>query len=116
MDRADGVGSLTGSEPDHPAWTRLVDQLAWYDRKSVAAQRAFKRLKVIEVVIAAAIPVVAGLRWPPWVTAVLGAAVVVLEAVQQLYPVADELGAVPLDGRGAQAREVPVPLRRRPLH
>ena len=85
MDSADGVGSLTGSQPDHPAWTRLVDQLAWYDRKSVAAQRAFKRLKVIEVVLAAAIPVVAGLRWPTWVTAVLGAAVVVLEAVQQLY-------------------------------
>src|SRR3954447_19144788 len=68
MDRADGVGSLTVSEPDHPAWTRLVDQLAWYDRKSVPAQRAFKRLKVIEVVLAAAIPVVAGLRWPPRVT------------------------------------------------
>src|SRR4051794_4009520 len=82
---ADGRGALTGSQPDHPAWTRLVDQLAWYDRKSVASQRAFKRLKVIEVVLAAAIPVVAGLRWPTWVTAVLGAAVVVLEAVQQLY-------------------------------
>ena len=37
------------------------------------------------MVLAAAIPVVAGLRWPTWVTAVLGAAVVVLEAVQQLY-------------------------------
>ena len=82
---ADGGGALTGSQPDHPAWTRLVDQLAWYDRKSVAAQRAFKRLKVAELVIAAAVPVVAGVGWPAWITAVLGAAVVVLEAVQQLY-------------------------------
>jgi hypothetical protein len=85
MDGADGVGPLASSALDHPAWVRLVDQLAWYDRKSVAAQRAFKRLKVIEVIIAAAVPVVAGVRWPAWVTAILGAAVVVLEAVQQLY-------------------------------
>ena len=82
MGGADGVGPLAGSEP---AWARLVDQLAWYDRKSVAAQRAFKRLKVAELVIAAAVPVLAGTgRWPLLI-AVLGAAVVVLEAVQQLY-------------------------------
>src|SRR3954451_14731011 len=85
MDRADGVGSLTGSEPDHPAWERLVDQLSWYDRKSVAAQRAFTQVKVVELVVAAAVPVVAAVRGPLWVTAILGSAVVVLEAVQQLY-------------------------------
>src|SRR3954465_6079071 len=42
-------------------------------------------------------------------------AVVVLEAVRQWYRLADDLGAVPLHGRGAQAREIPVPLRRRAL-
>src|SRR3954464_10012253 len=42
-------------------------------------------------------------------------AVVVLEAVRQRYRLADELGAVPLHGRGAQAREIPVSLRRRAL-
>jgi hypothetical protein len=75
----------TGAGPDHPAWARLVDQLNWYDRKSVAAQRAFTRLKVVELIIAAAVPVVAGTGRPPWITASLGAAVVVLEAVQQLF-------------------------------
>lgn len=43
------------------------------------------RLKVVEIVVAAAIPVVAGMGGPALLTAALGAAVVVLEAVQQLY-------------------------------
>jgi len=85
MGGGDGVGPATGSGPDHPAWARLVDQLNWYDRKSVAAQRAFRRVKVSQVVIAAAVPVVAAVRGPAWITAVLGSAVVVIEAVQQLY-------------------------------
>jgi hypothetical protein len=62
-----------------------VDQLDWYDRKSVAAQRAFKRLKVLEIVVAAAISVVAGVSGPAVVTAALGSTVVVLETVQHLY-------------------------------
>ena len=80
-----GAGSLAGSGSEHPAWARLVDQLDWYDRKSAAAQRAFTRLKVLEIVVAAAIPVVAGMSGPAWLTAALGSTVVVLEAVQQLY-------------------------------
>ena len=75
----------TGARPEHPAWARLVDQLDWYDRKSTAAQRAFTRLKVVELIIAAAVPVVAGTGRSPWLTASLGAAVLVLEAVQQLF-------------------------------
>src|SRR3954471_18181088 len=88
MGGADGLGpvAVTGPDhPDHPAWARLVDQLGWYDRKSVAAQRAFRRVKIAQVVLAAGVPVVAAVRGPAWVTAVLGSAVVVLEAVQQLY-------------------------------
>ena len=79
------TGSRADSGLDHPAWARLVDQLDWYGRKSAAAQRAFLRLKVVEIVVAAAIPVVAGVGGPALLTAALGAAVVVLEAVQQLY-------------------------------
>ena len=85
MGGADGVGPPPGGGPDHPAWARLVDQLNWYDRKSVAAQRAFRRVKICQVVLAAAVPVVAAVRGPAWITAILGSAVVVLEAVQQLY-------------------------------
>src|SRR3954464_15259294 len=85
------------SDAGGPAWDRLVDQLDWYDRKSSDAQRAFKRVKVTELVIAAAIPVMAGTRASQIITAPLGGAVVLLhaaalggagvllEAVQQLY-------------------------------
>jgi hypothetical protein len=85
MGGGDGVGSLTDAGPQHPAWSRLVHQLNWYDRRSDAAQRAFKRVKVAQVMLAAAVPVLAAVQGPLWVTAVLGSAVVVLEAVQQLY-------------------------------
>lgn len=63
-------------------WARLEDQLGWYDSKSTAAQRAYKRLKVAELISASAIPVFASVSIP--LTAVLGAVVVVLEGVQHL--------------------------------
>jgi hypothetical protein len=81
----DGAGSLGGSASEHPAWARLVDQLDWYGRKSAPAQRAFIRLKVVEIVVAAAIPVVAGVGGPALLTAALGSTVVVLESLQHLY-------------------------------
>ena len=71
--------------PDHPAWARLTDQLDWYDRKSQSAQQSYKRFKVLELVMAAAIPVVAGFAPLAVPTAVLGAGIVVLEGVQHLY-------------------------------
>lgn len=71
--------------PTGPAWDRLEDQLDWYDRKSSAAQRAFKRIKLAEMVLAASIPVLSAAGPPAWVLGALGGAVVVLEGVQQLY-------------------------------
>ena len=67
-----------------PAWERLEDQVGWYDRKSQSAQRAFKRLKVLQLVAAAAVPVVAAAEASPWLTAAFGGVVLVLEGVQQL--------------------------------
>jgi Protein of unknown function (DUF4231) len=67
-----------------PAWERLEDQLGWYDRKSQSAQRAFKRLKVLQLVAAAAVPVVAAAEAAAWITAGFGGVVLVLEGVQQL--------------------------------
>src|SRR3954449_8528618 len=78
-----GTGARADPELDHPALTRLGGQLAWYSRKSSAAQRAFTRLKVVELVIAAAVPVVAAASGPPLLTAALAAVVVVLEGMQQ---------------------------------
>ncbi len=83
----DGVdgGPRAASGPDHPAWGRLEDQLEWYERRSGAARRAFTWVKVAQLVIGAAVPVVAGTDGPGELTAALGAAVVVLEALQQLF-------------------------------
>ncbi len=70
---------------ENPAWDRLEDQLGWYDRKSVAAQKAYKRVKLAQLVVGATVPVVAGLAVHPAVTATLAALVVVAEGAQQLY-------------------------------
>jgi hypothetical protein len=67
-----------------PAWARLEDQIAWYDRKSGHAQHWFKRLKVCQLVLAAAIPVAAGVSAPAWLVGGAGALIVVLEGLQQL--------------------------------
>lgn len=68
-----------------PAWNRLEDQLGWYDRKSVAAQRAYKRVKLGQLIVGAAVPVIAALQVSAAVTATLAALVVVAEGTQQLY-------------------------------
>jgi uncharacterized protein DUF4231 len=70
---------------DSPVWARLEDQIAWYDRKSQKNQRRFKQLKVCQIVVAAAIPVLAAVDGSPvWLLGGLGALIVVLEGLQQL--------------------------------
>lgn len=68
-----------------PAWERLEDQLGWYDRKSAACQQAYKRVKLSQLILGAAVPVAAGVELPAVVTATLAAFVVAAEGVQQLY-------------------------------
>ena len=68
-----------------PTWDRLEEQIGWYDRKSGDGQRWFKRIKLLQLVTAATIPVAAVLNAPNWVLGLLGSALVVLEGVQQLY-------------------------------
>jgi Protein of unknown function (DUF4231) len=68
-----------------PVWTRLEDQIAWYDRKSQKNQRRFKQLKVGQIVVAALIPVLAAIpHVSVWVLGALGALIVILEGLQQL--------------------------------
>jgi uncharacterized protein DUF4231 len=69
-----------------PIQERLEDQIAWYDRKSIASQRAFKRIKTIEILAAAAIPFFAALnfRYAMWVTGGLGMVITVLEGMLHL--------------------------------
>ena len=67
-----------------PARTRVRDQIEWYDRKSQLNQRWFKRLKICQIVTAAAIPVAASVSAPIWLAGAGGALIVVLEGLQQL--------------------------------
>jgi hypothetical protein len=69
---------------------RLETQIAWYDTKSLKAQRAFKWLRVTEIVAAASIPLLAGYVdvSRPNVTliiGVLGAGIAVIAGVLGLY-------------------------------
>jgi len=73
------------SSGESPAQVRVRDQIAWYDRKSQSNQRWFKRLKIAQIVTAAAIPVGAGIsEVPVWLVGGAGALIVVLEGLQQL--------------------------------
>ena len=72
------------SDRDSPAWARLEEQIAWYDRESTQSQRWFKGLKVVQIVTAAAIPVAAAGSAPLALLGAGGALIVVLEGLQQL--------------------------------
>ena len=67
-----------------PTWDRLDDQITWYDGKSQGVQRAYKSLKILQLVVAAAVPVLAVASATAWVTAAAGGLVLILEGVQQL--------------------------------
>jgi hypothetical protein len=72
---------------------RLKDQTNWYDKKSGDAQRAFKRIKVTEIVAAALIPFLGSLTvlFPclkghlPLASGGLGVLITILEGVLHLY-------------------------------
>ena len=69
-----------------PIMQRLEDQIDWYDRKSIANQRTYKQMKVVEILAAAIIPFLAALRNPNigMVTGALGVLVTVLEGMLHL--------------------------------
>jgi hypothetical protein len=72
---------------DDPIYQRLLDEQAWYSQKSRAARRAFKRIKVAEIVAAAVIPFLTGHTAFPGVTYViggLGVLITILEGVLHL--------------------------------
>jgi hypothetical protein len=74
-----------GAPPASPSWQRLEEQIAWYSRGARRNKRWYLRIKVVQIVSAAAIPVLAATDLPTWVAGGLGALIVVLESVQQLF-------------------------------
>ena len=73
------------NEETRPAWERLEDQLGWYERRSRHNKRWYQWLKVAQIVIAASIPVIAAAGASATAAGALGAVVVVLEGLQQLF-------------------------------
>ncbi len=69
---------------NNPTLTRLDEQIDWYDKKSMANQKYFKRCKIIEMISAASIPFTAGFSAPALLTASLGLLIVIIEGLQQL--------------------------------
>jgi hypothetical protein len=80
---------LTRVEPvraaDPPTWERLEQQISWYGRNARRNKRWYMCIKVVQIVAAAIIPVIAALGLSTWVAGGLGALVVVLESIQQLF-------------------------------
>ena len=72
-----------------PTLERLEDQINWYDRKSAQQKRYFNVLKIVTIVAAATIPLLTTVpmdaKLSQTITAALGAAIVVIEGIQQLY-------------------------------
>jgi hypothetical protein len=71
--------------PSSPSWQRLEEQIRWYSHGARRNKRSYLRIKVVQIVSAAAIPVLAATSLPTWVAGGLGALIVVLESVQQLF-------------------------------
>ncbi len=76
--------TTTANLHQHPTLRRLDEQIQWYDSKSTANQRWFKRLKVTVILAGALTPLAAGLSMPVWIPGTLGVIVVLVEAIQQL--------------------------------
>jgi hypothetical protein len=72
--------------PTDPIMERLEDQIAWYDRNSIANQKIYKRFKVIEIIAAATIPLLSMLTLPhvAYVIGGLGVIITVLEGLLHL--------------------------------
>lgn len=49
------------------AWTRLEEQVKWYDGKSAADKRAYAGLKIMQLIAAALVPVMASVHAAVWV-------------------------------------------------
>lgn len=71
--------------PPSASWHRLEEQISWYSRGARRNKRWYLRIKVVQIVSAAVIPVLAATSLPTWVAGGLGALIVVLESIQQLF-------------------------------
>lgn len=69
----------------NPTIQRLEEQISWYSRKSNTNKRFFHWLKIIEIVVAAFIPLLSGMSASAILTGSAGVSIVVLEGLQHLF-------------------------------
>lgn len=79
------VDVVAAPEQANPTLARLDEQLEWYDAAAGRSQRWYRSLKLLTLVLGAAIPVAAALGASAGVAGVLGGIVVVVEGAQQLF-------------------------------
>lgn len=74
--------------PEQYLEERLKEQIDWYDTKSIDAQKVYKRLQALEIILAASIPFLIGYVEKHWVfpffISLFGAAIVVLASLTKL--------------------------------
>jgi hypothetical protein len=67
---------------------RLENQIEWYDRKSGSNQRAYKRIKIVEIIAAAVIPFASAFNndfhYAGYITGALGVIITILEGLLHL--------------------------------
>jgi hypothetical protein len=68
-----------------PVWAAYRDLFAMYGALATSSRLAYQGARIVSLVAAAAVTVCAGLSAAPWVTASLGALIVVLEGLQQVF-------------------------------
>lgn len=77
--------SAPGDPSGSPALAALARDIAWYDNHAKRGMAWYRALKLVQLVVAAAVPVGASLSAARALLAVLGAVIVVVEGVQQLF-------------------------------
>lgn len=66
-------------------WQQVSRDFTWYSRSACRSRISYQGLKVLSLLLAAAVTVMAALGAPAPVTASAGAAIVVVEGLQQLF-------------------------------
>lgn len=68
--------------------SRVDNQIDWYDKKSLRNQKWYKRIQVIEIVIASIIPLLAGYSTSHWsiplIIAIIGIAITIMESISKI--------------------------------
>ena len=79
-----GAGASSSPHTDL-VWQELESFYTWYSRAATRTRIAYQSLKMISLLLAAVVTVLAASNAPSLVTACTGAAIVVVEGTQQLF-------------------------------